>query len=77
DEPEKYDGQKALLAPGVTIHHRDQLDDVQRELREIGREIVLDARHGFAERRGERRELRGLFAGFGLAGLETLLAALV
>jgi indolepyruvate ferredoxin oxidoreductase len=33
DEPEKYDG--VPLAAGVTVHHRDELDRVQRELREI------------------------------------------
>ena len=29
DEPEKYDGVKTL-APGVTVHHRDELDAIQR-----------------------------------------------
>ncbi len=33
DEPQKYDG--APLAAGVTVHHRDELDRIQRELREI------------------------------------------
>jgi indolepyruvate ferredoxin oxidoreductase len=33
DEPQKYDG--APLAAGVTVHHRDELDRMQRELREI------------------------------------------
>ena len=33
DEPAKYDG--AALPPGVQVHHRDELDKVQRELREI------------------------------------------
>jgi indolepyruvate ferredoxin oxidoreductase len=32
DEPHKYHGVKTL-APGVTVHHRDELDDVQRRLR--------------------------------------------
>jgi indolepyruvate ferredoxin oxidoreductase len=32
DEPQKYDG--VALAPGVTVHHRDELDRIQRELRE-------------------------------------------
>ncbi|HEX2545781.1 MAG TPA: indolepyruvate ferredoxin oxidoreductase family protein [Ramlibacter sp.] len=32
DEPEKYEGAK--LPEGVTVHHRDDLDRVQRELRE-------------------------------------------
>ncbi|KAF1025138.1 MAG: hypothetical protein GAK40_01448 [Burkholderia plantarii] len=41
DEPRKYDGQATLLAPGVTIHHRDQLDAIQRELREIAGTTIL------------------------------------
>ncbi len=34
DEPEKYPA-NTDFAPGVTIHHRDALDDVQRMLREV------------------------------------------
>jgi len=34
DDPEKYNGAIAL-APGVTVRHRDELDKVQRELREV------------------------------------------
>jgi len=34
DEPNKYP-RHAKFAAGVTIHHRDQLDEIQRELREI------------------------------------------
>ncbi|WP_133649507.1 indolepyruvate ferredoxin oxidoreductase family protein [Paraburkholderia flava] len=41
DEPEKYQGTTQQLAAGVTIHHRDQLDDVQRELREIAGTTIL------------------------------------
>lgn len=33
DEPEKYEGAK--LPAGATVHHRDELDRVQRELRDI------------------------------------------
>ncbi|OJX34037.1 MAG: indolepyruvate ferredoxin oxidoreductase [Burkholderiales bacterium 68-12] len=33
DEPQKYEG--APLAEGVTVHHRDELDRIQRELRDI------------------------------------------
>jgi indolepyruvate ferredoxin oxidoreductase len=33
DEPEKYEG--VALEAGVTVHHRDELDRIQRELREI------------------------------------------
>jgi len=32
DDPDKYDGAK--LPPGVTVHHRDELDRLQRELRD-------------------------------------------
>ncbi|MBU9651824.1 indolepyruvate ferredoxin oxidoreductase family protein [Burkholderia multivorans] len=60
DEPEKYDSQKALLAPGVTIHHRDQLDDVQRELREIeGTTILIYDQTCATEKR--RRRKRGAY----------------
>jgi indolepyruvate ferredoxin oxidoreductase len=33
DQPEKYD--HSTLSPGVTVHHRDELDRIQRALREI------------------------------------------
>ena len=33
DQPEKYQG--ASLEAGVTVHHRDELDRIQRELREV------------------------------------------
>jgi indolepyruvate ferredoxin oxidoreductase len=33
DEPEKYAG--VALEPGVTVHHRDELDAIQRQFREI------------------------------------------
>jgi len=33
DEPQKYDG--VPLAEGVTVHHRDELDRIQRELRAL------------------------------------------
>jgi indolepyruvate ferredoxin oxidoreductase len=60
DEPEKYDSQKALLAPGVTIHHRDELDDVQRELREIaGTTILIYDQTCATEKR--RRRKRGTY----------------
>ena len=35
DEPAKYDQAPGALAPGVTVRHRDELDAVQRELREV------------------------------------------
>ncbi|KVP90969.1 indolepyruvate ferredoxin oxidoreductase [Burkholderia ubonensis] len=60
DEPEKYEGQTSLLAPGVTIHHRDQLDDVQRELREIeGTTILVYDQTCATEKR--RRRKRGAY----------------
>ena len=40
DEPEKYAAAQRDFAPGVAVHHRDELDAVQRELREIA------GRHG-------------------------------
>jgi indolepyruvate ferredoxin oxidoreductase len=33
DQPQKYDG--VALEPGVTVHHRDELDGIQRQFREI------------------------------------------
>src|SRR5260221_6644352 len=33
DEPAKYDG--VALAEGVTVHHRDELDRIQREFRTL------------------------------------------
>ncbi|MGF6752633.1 indolepyruvate ferredoxin oxidoreductase family protein [Paraburkholderia sp. GAS42] len=60
DEPEKYDGAKQQLAPGVTIHHRDQLDEVQRELREIsGTSILIYDQTCATEKR--RRRKRGTY----------------
>ncbi|MDX1432691.1 MAG: indolepyruvate ferredoxin oxidoreductase family protein [Gammaproteobacteria bacterium] len=40
DEPKKYPSE-AGFAPGVTVHHRERLDAVQRELREIAGTTVL------------------------------------
>lgn len=34
DHPDQY-GRRARFAPGVRVHHRDRLDAVQRELREV------------------------------------------
>ncbi len=43
DEPERYEehGVAARLPPQVTVHHRDELDHVQRELRETAGCTVL------------------------------------
>ena len=57
DEPEKYNAAIAL-APGVTVRHRDELDAVQRELREIpGCTILIYDQTCATEKR--RRRKRG------------------
>jgi indolepyruvate ferredoxin oxidoreductase len=57
DEPEKYNAAIAL-APGVTIRHRDELDKVQRELREVpGCSILIYDQTCATEKR--RRRKRG------------------
>jgi indolepyruvate ferredoxin oxidoreductase len=56
DQPEKYDG--ADLPAGVTVHHRDELDRIQRELREIpGTTALLYDQTCATEKR--RRRKRG------------------
>ncbi|MGI9154306.1 MAG: indolepyruvate ferredoxin oxidoreductase family protein, partial [Rubrivivax sp.] len=63
DEPQKYDDAevKARLAPGVTVRHRDELDAVQRELREIeGCTILIYDQTCATEKR--RRRKRGTMA---------------
>ncbi len=57
DEPEKYSPSTAF-APGVTIRHRDELDAVQRELREVpGLSVLVYDQTCAAEKR--RRRKRG------------------
>ncbi len=59
DEPEKYQG-VAGLAPGVTVHHRDELDAIQRMLRDTpGTTILVYDQTCAAEKR--RRRKRGTF----------------
>ncbi|MGE4013671.1 MAG: indolepyruvate ferredoxin oxidoreductase family protein, partial [Alphaproteobacteria bacterium] len=59
DEPLKYDW-RDKFAPGVTIRHRDELDQVQRELREIpGVTVLLYDQTCAAEKRRKRK--RGQF----------------
>ena len=57
DEPEKYE-RSVTLAPGVTVRHRDELDAVQRELRELpGCTILIYDQTCATEKR--RRRKRG------------------
>ena len=55
DEPEKYDG--ARLLDGVTVHHRDELDRIQREFREIRgtTAIIYDQTCATEKRRRRKR----------------------
>jgi indolepyruvate ferredoxin oxidoreductase len=56
DEPGKYDG--AALEAGVTVHHRDELDRIQREFRELeGTTAILYDQTCATEKR--RRRKRG------------------
>ena len=59
DEPEKYDSGVALPA-GVDVHHRDRLDAVQRELREIAGVTVLIYDQTCATEKRRRRK-RGAY----------------
>ncbi len=60
DEPHKYD-RNAGFAPGVEIRHRDELDAIQRELREVrGLTILIYDQTCAAEKR--RRRKRGILA---------------
>lgn len=56
DEPEKYDGVK--LGEGVTVHHRDELDAIQRQFRELkGCTVIIYDQTCATEKR--RRRKRG------------------
>jgi indolepyruvate ferredoxin oxidoreductase len=56
DQPEKYDG--VALETGVTVHHRDELDRIQREFREIkGTTVIIYDQTCATEKR--RRRKRG------------------
>ena len=59
DEPEKY-GSAPGFAPGTTLHHRRELDQVQRNLREVeGTTVLIYDQTCAAEKR--RRRKRGTF----------------
>jgi indolepyruvate ferredoxin oxidoreductase len=59
DEPGKYAGAK--LPPGVEVHHRDELDRIQREFREIkGTTAIIYDQTCATEKR--RRRKRGTMA---------------
>ncbi|MBS0216158.1 MAG: indolepyruvate ferredoxin oxidoreductase family protein, partial [Proteobacteria bacterium] len=55
DEPKKYDG--VSLLPGVTVHHRDELDRIQREFRELKgtTAIIYDQTCATEKRRRRKR----------------------
>ena len=56
DEPEKYEGVK--LVEGVTVHHRDELDTIQKQFREIkGTTVIIYDQTCATEKR--RRRKRG------------------
>src|SRR5690606_12573564 len=59
DEPEKY-GDGKMFPAHATIHHRDEMDRVQHELREVeGVSVLLYDQTCAAEKR--RRRKRGAF----------------
>ena len=63
DEPAKYDGANlnGQLEAGVTVHHRDELDTLQRQFREIkGTSVIIYDQTCATEKR--RRRKRGKLA---------------
>lgn len=59
DEPEKYTV-KIRLPEGVTVHHRDQMDDLQRQLRDTqGTSVLIYDQTCATEKR--RRRKRGTY----------------
>ncbi|MES2973906.1 MAG: indolepyruvate ferredoxin oxidoreductase family protein [Pseudomonadota bacterium] len=60
EDPSLYDDLK-LLPPGTTVHHRDKLDEVQRQFREVaGCSVIIYDQTCAAEKR--RRRKKGEFA---------------
>jgi indolepyruvate ferredoxin oxidoreductase len=58
DEPDKYPA--GYFPAGITIHHRDELDRMQRELRDVeGMTVLIYDQTCAAEKR--RRRKRGLY----------------
>jgi indolepyruvate ferredoxin oxidoreductase len=55
DEPQKYEG--VALEPGVTVHHRDELDTIQRQFREMKgtTAIIYDQTCATEKRRRRKR----------------------
>ncbi len=54
DEPEKYDG--VALVDGVAVHHRDELDAIQKQFREIkGTTVIIYDQACAAEKRRKRK----------------------
>ena len=57
DEPEKYDAVRGLFPTQTTFHHRDDLDTLQRELREIpGVTALIYDQTCAAEKRRRRKK---------------------
>ncbi len=58
DEPQKYKGHEHQFAKGVSFHHRDELDTVQKALREVkGTSVIIYDQVCATEKR--RRRKRG------------------
>jgi indolepyruvate ferredoxin oxidoreductase len=57
DEPEKYDAVRGLFPAQTTFHHRDELDALQRELREVpGVTALIYDQTCAAEKRRRRKK---------------------
>ncbi|ALK32091.1 indolepyruvate ferredoxin oxidoreductase family protein [Burkholderia plantarii] len=57
DEPQKYDGHRDQFPKGTTFHHRDELDAVQRELRDTdGVTVLIYDQTCAAEKRRRRKK---------------------